>query len=492
VLPDLPAKREGTEEERYLFAQLLSAAPLVTLSWQQVDDDNGARTVSPLVERLRWSESSPFTVDPPLVRPPHAPQTEDRSPETGTVVPRPLLENAVRAALDGDLQTLEPILALGLDDLPASRETAAARLRIVDEMDSPLSRPPTLGPYLGLVGPPLGDNDPRLNDTLYVTTLERMCICPWQTLLTRLLRIEPLPDPLETLPAIDALLVGNVVHRAAEAVVTRQLGDAAKAVLPPRGRLAVPVSWPDETELEEILLAAAAAALRENGIGLPGFDRVVALAIRPYLDQLQRIDWPDGARVPALGGEVRDGIDLPNGPPPGRLAFRADRVDGHGGNLVYTDYKTGRKPISTAKREADQRRGFLHQVRAGRRLQVPAYALAGEGIGRYLFLHPDIEGVREAEADSDDSEMAAAFQTAIDAALDAWRQGAFLPRVVKADRNREPETCRWCAVAQACVRGDSGTRRRLRDWAAVPPDAVPEPLAAAHRLWHLAVDESKR
>ncbi|MFQ5349820.1 MAG: RecB family exonuclease, partial [Thermoanaerobaculia bacterium] len=457
---------------------------------QHVDDDNGARTVSPLVERLRWSEASLFAMDPPLVRPPHAPGTEQATRSSGAV-PRPLLENAVEAALDAPRRgALGPILALGFDDLPAARETAAARLRIVDEMDPPPSRPAALGPYLGVVGPPLGEDDPRLDDTLYVTTLEKMCTCPWQTLLTRLLRIEPLPDPLETLPAIDPLLIGNVVHRAAEAMVTRSLGSGDGAA-PPRGRLALPVGWPDESELDEILLAAAEGALRESGIGLPGFDRVVALAVRPFLDQLQLSDWPDGARVPVLGGEVREALELPEGPPPRRLAFRADRVDGPGGRRVYTDYKTGRRPITAAKREADQRKGFLEQVRAGERLQVPAYALAGRGSGRYLFLHPELDGIREIAAHSDDTELTEIFYTTVAAALDAWRQGAFPPRVVEADRNREPKACRWCEVAQACVRGDSGARRRLRDWAAGEEGAESGPLPAAHQLWRLPLGEGK-
>jgi len=43
VLPDLPLKLGGFEEERYLFAQLLTASPHVTLSWQSVDDDGPKR-----------------------------------------------------------------------------------------------------------------------------------------------------------------------------------------------------------------------------------------------------------------------------------------------------------------------------------------------------------------------------------------------------------------------------------------------------------------
>ena len=497
VLPDLPAKREGAEEERYLFAQLLSAAPAITLSWQQVDDDNGARTVSPLVERLRWSSASPFAADVPLVRPPHAPGpaagpgNPEAPPKGLTRAPRPLLERAVEVALDGDRDALEPILALGLADLPEGRETAAARRRILDEMDPPARRT-GLGPYLGMVGSTLGDDDPRRNETLFVTTLEAMCGCPWQTLLTRLLRIEPLPDPLETLPAISSLLVGNVVHRAAQAVVERRLGRSSEKV-PPRGRLALPVSWPGDEALEEILLEAAAETLRDSGIGLPGFDRVVAMAVRPYLDELGRFDWPDGARVSVLGVEVRDHLELGGGQPPRRLAFRADRVDGPGESPLYTDYKTGRRSISGSEDVEKLRRKVLTEVGAGLRLQVPAYVLAGGGSGRYLFLHPEVKGARSIAIDKAERQTLAAFRRAVDVALTAWREGAFPPRVVEADRDHEPRRCDWCEVAQACVRGDSGARRRLRDWAAaVPADAPAGPAAAALEVWRLPLEETDR
>ena len=492
VLPDLPAKREGAEEERYLFAQLLAAAPAVTLSWQQVDDDNGARTVSPLVERLRWSGAYPLTVEPPLVRPPHAPGGGGPADDPGDrPAPRPLLERAVEAALAGDRRDLEPVLALGLADLPEARATAAARLRVLDEMD-PRSPQAVLGPYLGMVGPPQGDDDPRRDETLFVTTLERICGCPWQTMLTRLLRIEPLPDPLDTLPAIGPLLVGNVVHRAAERIAKRGLGQADDTI-PPPGRLAVPIRWPEAAELDEILLAAAGAALRDSGIGLPGFDRVVALAVRPYLDELRRADWPEGARVPVLGAEALGHLDLPDGPPPRRLAFRVDRIDGPGQHPVYTDYKTGRRSISGAEDEKKRRQAVLAQVRAGLRLQVPAYALAGGGSGRYLFLHPEVKGARDIAIDSSEGETAAAFERALGAALAAWRQGAFPPRLVEADHDKEPKRCRWCEVAQACVRGDSAARRRLREWAAhEEAPAGDGAAAAALDIWRLPLGEESR
>ena len=46
VLPDVPIKKRGEDEERYLFAQLLAAAPNVTVSWTECDDDGKATPAS--------------------------------------------------------------------------------------------------------------------------------------------------------------------------------------------------------------------------------------------------------------------------------------------------------------------------------------------------------------------------------------------------------------------------------------------------------------
>ncbi len=57
VLPDLPVKSEGYDEERYLFAQLLSSSSNTVVSHPEVDEDGRRRPASPLLERLRSSDS---------------------------------------------------------------------------------------------------------------------------------------------------------------------------------------------------------------------------------------------------------------------------------------------------------------------------------------------------------------------------------------------------------------------------------------------------
>ncbi len=47
LLPDLPIKEQGFEEERYLFAQLVSSSPNVILSWQSSDEEGKTRVSPP-------------------------------------------------------------------------------------------------------------------------------------------------------------------------------------------------------------------------------------------------------------------------------------------------------------------------------------------------------------------------------------------------------------------------------------------------------------
>ena len=87
VLPEMPVKGRSADEERYLFAQLLSSSPEVELSWHVYGPD-GTLTPSPFVDRLRLRED---VGDPETV--PQLWPVEDSAPR-----PRPAYELAVLAA----------------------------------------------------------------------------------------------------------------------------------------------------------------------------------------------------------------------------------------------------------------------------------------------------------------------------------------------------------------------------------------------------------
>jgi hypothetical protein len=117
--------------------------------------------------------------------------------------------------------------------------------------------------------------------------------------------------------------------------------------------------------------------------------------------------------------------------------------------------------------------------------------------GRYLFLRPDVEEeLREASASAADQELTEAFYEAARRVLDLWHGGAFFPRLEEARSGQEPVRCRSCIYAEACLRGDSGSRSRLVETAqalrqrAVRAERL-EPLEAAFLAgWDLGEEGS--
>ncbi|HEX5717937.1 MAG TPA: PD-(D/E)XK nuclease family protein [Thermoanaerobaculia bacterium] len=468
VLPDVPVKLAGFDEERWLFAHLLSASPAVTLSWQGVDEDGKALSPSPLLRDLGDVLKVPALW----------------SREAVGQGPRTAGERAVLAALHGPRSGLGRVL-----DVALGRDLSAARLAILNELDPDLRTPEgraaraRLGPYFGFVGT-MTDHakDPRRRE-LWVTHLEGLASCPWQLFLQKLLRLEPTPDPLEMAPGTDPLLLGNLAHKVLERIV-REAGGGED------GMVAVP--WPAERDLQEWLFDEAVRLLQEEGVFLPGLARALAEQVRPRLDAARDSDWAEGP-LPVLRVEDEGSLEVRDAEGRVRsIRFRADRVDLlENGALRRTDYKTG-KPISRAKREEVRRRGFLEKVRAGTHLQGVAYRLASEqAVGRYLFLRPDVEA-RVFEAGPEDQDLAEAFQGTVRAVLSAWDAGAFFPRVVDPAGRDEPGRCKVCEVAEACVRGDSGSRLRLFEWAEVMwngGEPTPEE-AALLQVWRLLAKEA--
>jgi hypothetical protein len=210
------------------------------------------------------------------------------------------------------------------------------------------------------------------------------------------------------------------------------------------------------------------------------------------------MDWPESAAVPVLHAERAEEVEVLDGAGrPRRLRFRADRIDRLAEGLRFTDYKTGR-PLSSARKPEVRRRHFLERLRQGTLLQSTAYLLAAHGErakGRYLYLKPGpLEGLedpaaREHAVTTDDREAAEAFANAVSATLAVWDTGAFFPRVVDAAGRNEPARCGYCAVAEACLRGDSGARLRLFEWAG-NPDPGPAQTALL-RVWRLAAKQER-
>jgi len=507
VLPDVPIKRAGFDEERYLFAQLLSAAPAVTLSWQTADDDGKPLPASPLVERLRerlevkkapplWSLPKSGPLPGPRTAAEHAVMAGLHAPRRwwGRVMKMAIQESRAELAALRARDQARQAAPLPIFDLSPER-LATGRLAVVEEMDPDLRLPDgrtvraRLGPYFGFIGkiPSGGEGEPRLRD-LYVTQLENLAACPWQLFLLRLLRIEPTPDPLGALPGVTPLLLGNVVHGALDKIARppgRETGRGGLRKLDP-----LAVAWPEDREVERLLFEEANRLLGEEGIFLPGLGRALAELARPMLETARNMDWAGGA-VPVLATEVEGELDV--GDAAGSLRqvlFKADRVDKDAGGLViWTDYKTGR-PISEARRPEKRRSHFLDRVRKGSHLQAVAYLLGSEGEskGRYLFLRPGLDdGARELAVTTADEDFIEAFAQASAAVLAAWEMGSFFPRLVERDGRKEPPRCGFCAVSEACLRYDSGSRQRLFEWTDQDLAALAPEEQALLQVWRLGV-----
>lgn len=445
LLPDLPIKQRGFQEERHLFAWLCSSAPRVTLSWQAVSDDGKERTRSPLVDRI-------------LLQRPELEVQEAPHPLVAESALRPAFEHLTRAGMRSDRAAYQQLLSVVLDP-----KEALARALVLDEFEAVGDRWMLPGPYSGFIG-----SDASRAKDLFVTRLENLSYCPWRHFLERHLGLEPMPDAFAALPDVSPSLLGNVVHDVLENIV------AAKAPVGVRleealSQGAQDIPWPSEEQLQVHTLKAAQKAAEREGILLPAFPRFLARRARPFIDQIAELDEmgaSEGFLPSVLGAELEAELTVAGA----TLRFRADRVDVTEKGLRFIDYKTG-KPVSTAQKAVTRTGHLWAEIGQGKRLQIAAYAGfdggAAEVEGAFLFARPELApehatvSVSASDADARDH-----FERAVTVGLDALAAGSVPPRLLNGKLNAENSACEHCEVAEACVRGDSGARRRYADWIA--------------------------
>ena len=474
LLPDMPIKRRGYEEERHLFAQLLASSPSVTLCWQHAGDDGRSRAPSTLLERLRWAH--PDLVDETTA-------LDDRADDLRL----PVSEHAFEAALASGPDGLAPLLdeackertrqlasprhgEENLDRVSAPPgELAAARIAILREWDRVPIAGAGLGPFFGFVGSPISDADPR-SAAPWITQLEKLAACPWQSFLQGVLRVESLPDPLGELPEVSALELGSLVHRVLDRLASEVLREGGApegqpvALAELRARTPVAWEWPGDKTVIRCLREESSRLLTESGLGFAGLEEVLWRQAWVPLQVFRDLEWanPD-ASVSLLGAEVEAGVGVGQT----TIRFRADRVDLRDGALLFTDYKTG-KFFSKGVKEETRRKHFRERVEMGKLLQGTGYALAGgdaQDVGRYLYLDPETSSeYLEVRVPASDLELVEAFEGTASALLELRQVGGFAPRLVDSKGLKEPDACGWCEVAAVCLRGDSGARRRLRQW----------------------------
>ncbi len=472
-LPDLPRKRIGHDEEAHLFAQLLSAAPEVTLSWSQARADGEPLSPSPWIDRLRGVAA----LQPDAARPIWGPPVGDDEEVARRLARRPAEEWARLAGQYGSRAEVARLLPhaveAALPEKPGhARAVARARLAILEELDPDLGTAAgqaswrRLGPFSGLVGLP---ESAGVDSTaaIWVTRLEAMARCPWQHFLQHSLRLEAWPDPLTDLPALDSALVGRFVHAVLQAVVARAGTATETSVADALAAGDVRVPWPQAEDLDRIAHQVARDLLAGEGIHLPGLAAGLVARGRAMIDRARSPLWED-ATPSVVGSEIDGSVDLAGA----RISFRADLGVREGNGVRFIDFKTG-APVSEAKKETTRRLHLLDAIARGDALQVAAYAalrlddaVAG---GAYHYLTDrEVEPAeaRVAAVDGDDAEGRSLLLAAAGRLLEARRRGVYPPRLnlPSPGDNRTPAPCAWCAVRQACLQGESTARIRQRRW----------------------------
>lgn len=285
---------------------------------------------------------------------------------TSNPLPATRQEYALRALGDhvrggGQLEShpllTDAVLRRGLGLVRARRSAAFTRF------DGDLSDPA----LQGLV--PL----PTDEEVTSPTRLESWAACPHDYFLTHVLGVGVLEDP-EEIVSISALDRGHLVHRALEQWLVGEIGRG----LPPPD-----LPWPADAGQRLMRLAEQQCVAMERA-GVTGHPRLWARdRARLLLDFARLVDHDDGRRrslaaTPVAAelafGTQRSPVTVPL--PDGRcVRFRGvvDRLEEQADEgLVVTDYKTGGSSAYSKLKD--------DPVLAGRKLQLPVYALAARAL----------------------------------------------------------------------------------------------------------------
>jgi hypothetical protein len=480
VLPDIPIKQSANAEERYLFAELMGASPQVHLSWLLVDDDGRDCAASPFLERLRPMLGCGADHEIPLARAPRALQ--------GALCRTPL-DFSVLYGLYGSRSDLVSLWGLthGATLEPPCRE---ALLTVLNEQDPRLETGPGretwihTSPYHGAIGPILSEDDPR-TDVPFVTTVEGLARCPWRTFLSVYLGLAPAADPHIHLPGLENYQLGNLVHEALHVMAQWTLEASPSNHVRPRnvsdvlGRDGVAMLWPEKNTVLNLLNKLARRLLLEHNRGFVGLAPAIASHAFDYLEVV-RTYWGERGGLRVLGSELRGEIRGAEPESPVLVRYKVDCVHEGDGDLEFIDYKTGKAPDKSS---------FFSRVRKGTYLQSAVYAASNDGAsGNYIFCNPDRTPGRSMDRSTQESTdtYGLALDQSLKAALGTIRDGLFFPRVVKPNKDAEPDACAKCDVKEACIRGDSGARTRLKKWAdrTYADEATRD--TSFQRLWRLA------
>jgi hypothetical protein len=440
LLESLPLKGTIASEDRYYFESLLRAAPSVTLSWSLGDDAGAELQPSPFVEA--WLRNGQLEAPPLCELPQNWAGRVDALPE----------ERALAMALSERTRPHAEVLAIVLEP-----ELARAHAAVLNELEHDPNRRAAPGAFLGRVGQAWPADRP-----ISVSALENTSTCPWQAFLRRALKLGQIEDPLAFVPELSPQIVGIAVHR----------------VLEKLARPGVRATWPSPQEVRRETEAAALHVIREEQLAPLGLKHWLVEKMQPYLEAASN-HYRDCTRD-VVGSELKGELAIPGRKR--RVSFRADRVERDEQGELWIDFKTG-KPLTDTKDDHEKKQ--RKALRAGTHLQAAVYAAAQDARGRYHYLAPRTPEHARVFEYSADAATRATLEATLDCLDAVWVEGGFVPRLAQSgkDRNKdEPAACRHCEVKLACLRGDSGAKRRLETWLNHPhplPDNAPADERAA-------------
>lgn len=435
LLGDPPNDLQQPSGQRVTFELLLGAAERVYLSRPLMDEDGKPKPAS------AWWPAGLEACESP----------------TAPDAPRRLLASQMTSGRSEAL--IRGLVACVGNSSGLSTQAARARLEVLEELDSPPteSTQPGAGPYLGAIGPRQAQGES--SGGLFVTTLEGLARCGWQTFLQRVLKITPAPDREAALPSLESRLTGTVAHDALEELAKRALMESG-------GRLPAPSTL----ECTRATNRAAERVVREAGLTLPGYIEIYSQRALPLVERAFVLLAQDVARIDAAETQGVATLQLGSASPI-ELHFRADLIERSvDGRRRFTDYKTGRPPGYETKTAKTVQKHLQEKLAAGVALQAAVYAASeAEAEGRYLHIGQDQPAFGDAGRSvsldlNGDEEVRAIFEDVLGLLVGNYRAGIFPPRLVDPKGKEEGPWCRYCEVADACLRGDSGIRGRFERW----------------------------